>query len=158
MRRLEQHSSNREGAEARSHSTHRIAVVCGVAALAVALLLWPASPAQAQFGNAGKLPGISKITSNGPTRQAFSGSVQSLDRKQHVLNVISEGNSAIFPIKKKVKVTSVGGAKMNLTALTPGTSVLIYYEQKGGRRTVDQILVLESPAATASKKKPHASS
>lgn len=130
----------------------------GCAAVAAAGLFLFCLPAKAQFRNPGKLPGINKITSNGPTRQAFSGSVQSLNRKQHVLNVTSEGSSAIFPIKKKVKVSSVTGAKRSLADLTPGTNVLVYYSQKDGRRTVDQILILQrAPASTASKKKPHTS-
>ncbi|MGH9327587.1 MAG: hypothetical protein ACRD2B_13015 [Terriglobia bacterium] len=121
-----------------------------------ACILLCARPASAQLGNHAKLPGVSKIIS-GSTRQAFTGTVQSLNRKQHVLNVGAGENSAIFPLKKKVKVSSVGGARLNLAALTPGTNVIIYYEQQGGHRTVNQIVILAAPAASSAKK-PHSSS
>lgn len=128
-----------------------------VPALGACILLFSAPPARAQLGNAAKLPGISKITSNGPTRQAFTGSIQSLDRKQHVLNVVAGQSSAIFPIKKKMKVATIQGTRLKLAALTPGTSVIVYYEQRGSQRTVDQIIVLAAPAASGNKK-PHPSS
>lgn len=109
-------------------------------------------PARAQLGDHAKVPGVSKNTSTGPTRQAFTGLIQSLDRKQHILNVAAGENSAIFPIRKKMKVSAIGGARLSLAALTPGTNVIVYYEQRGGHRTVDQIIVLAAPAASGNKK------
>lgn len=115
-------------------------------------------PAYSQQNRRNKLPGINKITSGAPTRQAFTGSVQSLDRQHHVLDVsAAQGNStAIFPIRKKVKVSSIDGQKLKLAALTPGTNVIVYFEQKGGRRMVEEIIVL-TPGAPASKKNDHPS-
>jgi len=130
----------------------------GLLVIVIACFLFPLL-ARAQEEHRNKLPGLSKITSNGPTRQAFTGSIQSLDRQQHVLNVTAAGggNTAIFPIGKKVKVSTIDGQKLRVATLTPGTNVIVYYEQKGGRRTVDQIIVL-GPNTPTEKKKDHASS
>jgi|SRR5579875_2580879 len=127
--------------------------------LIVALLLLIATPARSQQQQKSKLPGIGRITSSGLNQQAFTGSVQSLDRQHHVLNVnAAQGNGAeIFPIQKKVRISSISGRKLKLAALSPGTNVVIYYQEKGGRRTVNQIVVL-SPAAHPAKKKPPVSS
>lgn len=114
------------------------------AVLAAALLLIPAPAcAQASIGRT-KLPVINKITSNGPTRGAYTGVIQSLDRRNNVLEVGSADgtNTAIFPINKKVKVSSIEGRKLKLAALTPGANVVVTYEQQGGRRTVQEITVL----------------
>ncbi len=133
-------------------------MIRGLLIIAVACFLFP-TLARAQQEHRNKLPGLSKITSNGPTRQAFTGSIQSLDTQQHVLNVTAAegGNTAIFPIRKKIKISTINGQKLNLATLTPGTNVIVYYEQKGGHRTVDQIIVL-GPNAPTEKKKDHASS
>jgi hypothetical protein len=118
----------------------------------------PASLAQEGMGPRSRLPVINKITSNGPTRAAFTGSIQSLDPKLKVLNVSgAQGRSmAIFPVNKKTKVSSISGQKLRLAALTPGTNVIVYYEQNAARRTVQQIIVLGS-SASHTKKTPHAS-
>jgi hypothetical protein len=113
------------------------------------------SPAFAQFqpGSRSKLPVINKITSSGPTRSAFTGKVQSLDTKLKVLNV-TEGkgrSTAIFPLNKKVKVSSISGRKLKLAALTPGTNVIVYYQQRDAQRTVQQIVILGSGASPARK-------
>ena len=50
----------------------------------------------------------------------------------------------MFPLRKDVRVQGVDGKKMKLKSLTPGTSVLIYYNEKGGERTVKDIIVLEA--------------
>lgn len=130
-----------------------------LASLAViaAFLILPAR-SYSQQNHRSKLPGINKITSSGPGRQAFTGSVQSLDRQHHVLDVsAAKGQStAIFPLRKNVKVSSIDGQKLKLAALTPGTNVIVYFEQKSGRRTVEQIIVL-TPGAPAGKKDDHPS-
>ena len=99
-----------------------------------------------------KLPVLNKITSGGPTHQQFNGIVRSVDLRSQVLNVDTvKGNATeIFPIKKKVHVVTADGDKLKLAKLKPGTNVLIYYEQKGDRKTVTQIVVL---AGGAEKKK-----
>lgn len=129
------------------------------AAFVFAFITFPAaSLAQQGMGARSKLPVINKITSNGPTRSAFTGSVQSLDRKLKVLNVTGGPGptTAIFPLSKKTKISSISGQKLRLAALTPGTNVLVYYEQNAARRTVQQVIVL-GPAASHTKKTPHAS-
>ncbi len=133
---------------------------CGIGlllGLAVCLLVSTPAPSQQQQGS--KLPGIGKVKPSGLNQQAFTGSVQSLDRQHHVLNVTAaQGNGAeIFPIQKKIRISSVGGRKLKLAALSPGTNVVVYYQEKGGRRTVNQIVVL-SPGTPPAKKKPPVSS
>jgi hypothetical protein len=114
--------------------------------------------AQQGPGSRSKLPVINKITSGGPTRSAFTGSIQSLDRKLKVLDVSgAHGRStAIFPLTKKIKISSINGQKLKLAALTPGTNVIVYYQQNAARRTVQQIIVLGSDAPRT-KKSPHTS-
>lgn len=92
-----------------------------------------------------KVPIIGKMTSN-PHQQAYSGKVQSLDLKQKILSVISRQgqDTEIFPLKKSVHVESINGKKMKLNSLTPGTNILIYYDEKGGERMVKNIIVLEA--------------
>jgi Cu/Ag efflux protein CusF len=91
-----------------------------------------------------KVPVIDKITSGGPTQQAFSGVVRSIDLKSEVINVDTVKGEAteIFPIKKKTSVVTADGDKLKLAKLQPGTNVLIYYEQRGDHKTVTRIVVL----------------
>lgn len=96
-------------------------------------------------GRSSKVPIVGKLKA-GNKRQAYSGRVQSLNLKQSVLNVDSlhGQDSEIFPIKKNVRVENLGGERLKLSALKPGTPILIYYEQKSGERTVKNIIVLGS--------------
>lgn len=112
------------------------------------------SSAGAQEQRKRKVPVLDKITAGGPSRQAFSGNIQSLDLKRELLNVntVQGGNTEIFPVKKGVRVTAADGRKLKVAALTPGTNVIVYYEQKGDRRTVKEIIVLASAAAEDKKK------
>ena len=102
------------------------------------------------------VPGLDKI-SGGSTNQAFSGIVQSLDMKRSILNVntVQGGVTEIFPIKKGMKVENAEGDKRKLEDLKPGTNVLIYYSQKGDRRSVKQIVVLAAEKVAAKKATPH---
>jgi hypothetical protein len=108
---------------------------------------------KAQEPHLGRVPGLDKITSGGPTHQKFSGIVRSVDLANQVLNVDTvKGNATeIFPIKKNVHVATADGDKLKLARLKPGTTVLIYYEQKGDHKTVTEIVVL---AGGEEKKKP----
>ncbi len=92
-----------------------------------------------------KVPIVGKLTT-GHRQQAYSGKVESLDLKQKILNVnaLRGRDSEIFPVKKNVRVEDVDGRKMKLKELTPGMTVLIYYDQKSGERTVKNIVVLSS--------------
>jgi len=122
--------------------TRRWTAIGIVAACLLALV--QAAPLSAQQHKS-KIPIVGKI-SPFPGRQAYSGTVQYLDMKQKVLNVNSlhGKDTEIFPVKKDIHVKSLNGKKLELEALTPGTSVLIYYKEKGGEREVENIIVLES--------------
>src|SRR5690348_296495 len=117
-----------------------------LALLAFAVSLVTFSPLRAQDDHHHKVPGLDKITSGGPGQSEFNGTVQSLDLQNSVLNVQSlrESNVEIFPIKKTVRVTAADGEKLSLNNLAPGTNVLVYYEQKGDRRSVKGITVLSA--------------
>jgi len=99
---------------------------------------------EAQEQRKSHVPVIDKITSGGPTEQAFSGIVRSVDLANEVLNVdnVSGKSTEIFPVKKKVGVFTADGDKLGLSKLKPGTNVLVYYEQKNDHRTVKRIVVL----------------
>lgn len=92
-----------------------------------------------------KVPLVGKLSS-GNTRQAYSGKIQSLDLKEKILNVNSlhGRESEIFPFKKNVRIESLNGNRMDLKELKPGTTVLIYFNQKSGERTIRNIVVLSS--------------
>lgn len=92
-----------------------------------------------------KFPGVGKHSSRN-RQNAYSGKVQSLDLKQKILSVNSlhGEDSEIFPIKKNVRVENLGGTRMKLTALKPGTTVLIYFDQKSGERIIKNIVILGS--------------
>ena len=111
--------------------------------------------AQAQDERRTKVPVIGKITS-ASTRLAFSGKVQSLDLQRNLLSVSTvEGSSTeFFPIRKGMSILLAKGGKIKLTELNPGTNVIIYYEQKGDRRTVKEIVVLAARPAEEEKKSP----
>ena len=116
-----------------------------VALLAACLFaLSQAGPLRAQQRGS-KVPLVSKLSSK-HRQQAYSGKVQSLDLKQKILNVtaLHGQEREIFPIKKNVRVESLDGGRMKLSALTHGMTVLIYYDQKSGARTVKNIVVLSS--------------
>jgi hypothetical protein len=119
------------------------------ASLAVAACLFvflPASPLRAQQQHKHKLPVVGKMTDT-PGRQAYSGTIESLNLKEKILNVFplhGQRDTEIFPIKKDLRVEALDGKRLDLSALTPGTSVLIYYEERRGGRQVKNIIVLES--------------
>jgi len=113
----------------------------------LALLLWSfpyRTSIGAQEQRKSKVPVIDKITAGGPSHQQFSGIVRSIDLESEILNVDTvKGNvTEIFPVKKKVHVVTADGSKLKLTKLKPGANVLIYYEQRGDRKTVTEIVVL----------------
>ncbi len=114
----------------------------GVAALAAAI--FAAAPAARGQQHTSKIPLADKVIPAGPTHQAFSGVVDSVDNKLHVLNVnsVKDANYEIFPLGKKTKVATVDGRALTTAALVKGTEVIVYYEQKGGHRSVQNIVVL----------------
>jgi len=117
-----------------------------LAGLFFALLVWVlplATGLQAQEERR-KVPVIDKITSGGPSQQAFMGVVKSVDFESEVLNVdnINGKSTEIFPLKKKVHVVTADGDKLKLATLKPGTNVLVYFDQKGDHRSITRIVVL----------------
>jgi hypothetical protein len=124
-------------------------------ALAIALTaLWGLSGSSGypQEPHKSKVPGLDKITS-GSSRLAFSGNVQSLDRERDMLNVdtVQGGNTEVFPVRKGIRVETADGSKLKLDALKPGTNVIVYYEQRGEKRTVSRIIILSSGASHEKK-------
>ena len=111
---------------------------------ACAFIFCQALPLHAQEQKS-KLPIVGKLSS-GNRQQAYSGKIQSLDVKEKILNVDSlhGQDTEIFPFKKNVRIESVNGNKMSLAELTPGASVLIYFNQKSGERKISHIVVLST--------------
>lgn len=108
--------------------------------------------ARAQDAHKRKVPIVDKLS--GGDRQAFSGKVETLDLKHHVLELNARESKSleIFPVKKGVSVTSADGGRMRLEQLKPGNEVIIYYEQKGDRRTINDIVLLTEGTADKPKK------
>lgn len=106
--------------------------------------LWQAPRLHAQ-DRKNKVPIVGKLTSPND-RQAYSGKIQSVDLKEKILNVDSlhGQESEIFPFKKNVRIESLGGGRMDIKSLQPGATVLIYFNQKSGERTIRNIVVLSS--------------
>ncbi len=113
------------------------------------------APARAQEERKHKVPVVDRITA-GMGRQAFSGKVESVDLGRKLLNVntVQGGNTEVFPVTKGVRVTTANGEKLKVKSLEPGTNVIIYYEQKGDRRTVKEIVVLAAGPAQGKKSPP----
>jgi hypothetical protein len=110
--------------------------------------------ADAQDERRTRVPVLGKIA-GGPSRQAFSGKVQSVDLKRSLLKVetVEGGVTEIFPVKKGTPVSMADGRKIKIKELAPGTSVIIYYEQGNDRRSVTEIVVLAASAGEDRKKK-----
>ncbi|HET7214910.1 MAG TPA: hypothetical protein VFL79_15065 [Terriglobia bacterium] len=130
-----------------SRNTFAGAALPGIAAalLVVSVFaLWQAPRLHAQ-DRKNKMPIVGKLTSPND-RQAYSGKIQSVDLKEKILNVDSlhGQESEIFPFKKNVRIESLGGGRMDIKSLQPGATVLIYFNQKSGERTIRNIVVLSS--------------
>ncbi len=129
----------------------------GVMCAAAVVLVAPCFSSTAR----GQQPGETRIPTKlgkirgGETRQAFTGKVQSVDKKLKVLNVKSEEGTSteIFPLKKNVDVQTLNGERRTLSDLKPGSNVMILYELKGSQREIKKIIVL-SHGKKEVKKKP----
>src|SRR5579859_3363356 len=97
------------------------------------------SAAHAQDQRKRKIPVVDKLTS-GSSRQAFSGKLETMDLKRRVLEVDAlEGKGMeIFPVNKGISISTADGGRLKINDLKPGNNVIIYYEQKGDRRTVKE--------------------
>jgi hypothetical protein len=113
--------------------------------LAVLLICAPILAAQGPQEDEpmGRIPLPTKKTLTGAHR-AFSGKVETLDLKRKILIVGTVEGSAteIFPIKKGTSVSGAKGKKLKLEELAPGTNIIVYYDYRDGRRSVNEITVL----------------
>jgi hypothetical protein len=111
------------------------------------LLLVCAAPAQEPKP---KVPGLDKIISANE-HLAFTGTVKSVDEKHNILSIdsVEGGDTEIFPIKHSTHVETADGFRKKLAVLSPGTRVIVYYDQHADRRMVTRIELL----ASESKKK-----
>lgn len=102
-----------------------------------------------------KVPVVDKLTT-AASHQAFDGTVQSINKKQKILNVntMEGGNTEIFPLRSGIRIETVAGEKRSLDSLTPGTNVMVYFDQKNGERKVTKIEVLLPPVPARHVKKP----
>jgi hypothetical protein len=127
-------------------ATLRLAVVV----MSILLLV---CAALAQEEGKPKIPGIDKIIAANE-HLAFTGTVKSVDEKHNTLSIASvEGeDTEIFPIKHSTHVETADGFRKKLDALSPGTRVIVYYDQRSDRRTVTRI---ELFASESKKKEPH---
>ena len=110
--------------------------------LCVAMTAATAAPAQEEQRSS-KVP---LIGNTGPSRQAFSGVVQSVDAKRKLLlvNAVEGAHTEYFPIKAQFLVTTAEGKKIPVQKLEPGTNIIVYYEVRKDRRAVTDILILGS--------------
>jgi hypothetical protein len=129
----------------------------GVMCAAAVVLVAPCFSSTAR----GQQPGETRIPTKlgkirgGDTRQAFTGEVQSVDKKLKVLNMKSEKgpSTEIFPLKKNVDVQTLNGDRRTLSDLKPGANIMIYYEFKGSVREIKKIVVLSQGTKKEVKKK-----
>ena len=92
-----------------------------------------------------KIPGLDKIISANE-HLAFTGTIKLVDEKHNTLSVNSvEGvDTEIFPIKHSTHVVTADGFKKKLEDLSPGTQVIVFYDQRADHRTVTSIQLLAS--------------
>jgi hypothetical protein len=99
-----------------------------------------------------KVPGLDKIISANE-HLAFTGTVKSVDEKHNILSInsVEGGDTEIFPIKHSTHVETADGFRKKLDVLSPGTRVIVYYDQRADHRTVTRI---ELFASETKKKEP----
>jgi hypothetical protein len=124
----------------------RLLMVVSVIALVVCAAL-------AQEDEKPKIPGLDKIIAANE-HLAFTGTVKSVDEKHNILSIdsVEGGTTEIFPIKHSTHVETSDGFRKRLDVLSPGTRVIVYYDQRSDRRTVTRI---ELFASESKKKEPH---
>lgn len=132
-----------------AHNLRRASYLLATVVAAI-LMLVSAAPAQEEKP---KIPGLDKIISS-QEHLAFTGSIKSVDEKHNTLSVnsVEGGNTEIFPIKHSTHVLTADGYRKKLDVLSPGTHVIVYYDQRADHRTVTRIELL---ASESKKKEPH---
>ena len=100
-----------------------------------------------------KVPGLDKIIAANQ-HLMFTGKVKLLDEQRNTLSVSSvEGSDTeIFPIKHSTRVLTSDGFRKKLNVLTPGTQIIVYYDQRSDHRSITQI---ELYTSETKKKEPH---
>lgn len=100
-----------------------------------------------------KVPGLDRIIAE-EEHLAFTGTVKSVDQKRNIITIdsIEGSDTEIFPIKHSTYVLGTDGYKKRLAILSPGTNVIVYYDQRSDRRMVTRIEML---ARASKKKEPH---
>jgi hypothetical protein len=113
-------------------------------------MLVGAAPAQQEKP---KVPGLDKIIAANE-HLMFTGKVKLLDEQHNTLSVSSvEGSDTeIFPIKHSTHVLTSDGFRKKLDVLSPGTQIIVYYDQRADHRTVTHI---ELYTSETKKKEPH---
>lgn len=113
-------------------------------ALLAAAVLLAVSVAPAQDDKA-KIPGLDKIISNNE-HLCFTGSVKAVDEKHNILSInsVEGGDTEIFPIKHSTHVETADGFRKRLDVLSPGTRVIVYYDQHNDHRSVTRIELFDS--------------
>jgi hypothetical protein len=66
---------------------------------------------------------------------------------------VEGGATEIFPVRKGISVSGAKGRKLKIRELSPGTNIIVYYEYRDGRRTVNEIMVLAVRPPKDEKKK-----
>ena len=123
-----------------------------VAVVIPAILIF-AGAARAQLGGEEKpkIPGLDKIIAANE-HLAFTGTVKSVDEKHNLMSIDAEGGTTeVFPIKHGTHVMTSDGFRKRLDVLSPGTRVIVYYDQRADHRTVTRI---ELFASESKKKEP----
>ena len=120
-------------------------------AAVISAILLLACVALAQQEEKPKISGLDKIIAANE-HLMFTGTVKSVDEKHSVMSIDAEGGTTeIFPIKHSTHVETADGFRKKLDALSPGTRVMVYYDQRADRRTVTRI---ELFASESKKKEP----
>jgi hypothetical protein len=117
----------------------------------VPAILLLACAALAQQEEKPKIPGLDKIIAANE-HLMFTGTVKSVDEKRNFLSIDAEGGTTeVFPIKHSTHVETADGFRKKLEVLSPGTRVIVYYDQRADHRSVTRI---ELFASEAKKKEP----
>jgi len=119
--------------------------------LVVSAFLALTGPALAQQEEKPKIPGLDNIIAANE-HLMFTGTVKLVDEKHSVMSIDAEGGTTeIFPIKHSTHVLTADGFRKKLEVLSPGTRVIVYYDQRADHRTVTRI---ELFASESKKKEP----
>jgi hypothetical protein len=94
-----------------------------------------------------KVPGLDKILSANQ-HLMFTGKIKTIDLDHNVLTVgsVEGSDTEIFPIKHNTKVLTADGYRIKVGVLSPGTRIIVYYDQRSDRRNITHIDLFTSEA------------